>query len=53
MKIRLPATLDPADVRAVQVGTGILSFTNALQGQFIYTIDGVQRTRALRRQPIE
>ena len=44
---------DPSRVGVTQVGTGILSFANAMSGTFIYTIDGVHGQKPIERQPVE
>ncbi len=44
---------DPARVQAVQVGTGTFFFTDAMHGNFAYTISGQTGSKAIERQPIE
>ncbi len=41
---------DPAQVTATQVGTGTLRFTDANNGSFAYTVNGVTQTKDITRQ---
>lgn len=41
---------NPASVTATQVGTATLTFTDANNGTFAYSVDGTQQTRAITRQ---
>ena len=40
---------DPAQVRRIAVGTGTLTFADADNGTFAYTVDGVAQTRTITR----
>ena len=44
------ATFNPASVRTTMVGTGTLSFSDASNGTWSYTVNGISGTRALTRQ---
>lgn len=44
-------TFDPSQVHQRQVGTATLSFTNANSGTFTYSVNGVQGTKSITRQP--
>jgi lysyl endopeptidase len=45
------ATFDPARVQSRQVGTATLTFSNASNGTFAYSVDGVQGAKSITRQP--
>jgi hypothetical protein len=41
---------DPAQVSATAVGTGTLAFTDANNGTFAYTVNGISQTKAITRE---
>ena len=45
------ATFNPNNIRVRQVGTARLSFSSRDNGTFIFTVDGVQSTKTIARQP--
>lgn len=48
---RFSGTFNPALVSARHVGNATLSFTNSGNGTFTFTVDGVQGSKAITRQP--
>jgi hypothetical protein len=41
---------DPAQVTGTEVGTGTLAFSNANNGSFAYTVNGISQTKAITRE---
>ncbi|HEX7273817.1 MAG TPA: trypsin-like peptidase domain-containing protein [Casimicrobiaceae bacterium] len=44
------APFDPAQVTATQVGTGTLTFSDASNGSFAYTVNGISQAKNITRQ---
>jgi hypothetical protein len=47
---RSTLAFDPAQVQRIEVGTGTLAFSDADNGTFSYTVNGISQTKSITRQ---